>query len=119
MKKVLSGAIIIALCLGISGCSSRGYNTANHNGKYYYFPDNCSQFRYYNSDRDRLYCLNNGQETGVVITPASNAQVQNHLYQQRSNQQALDSMNRNLQMQNQNFQLQQMNNNLQGLRYGY
>lgn len=118
-KKILSGAIIVMLYFSMSGCSSRGYKTANHNGKYYYFPSDCSRFSYANSNPDTLFCLNDGKRTGVVIRPASTAQVQNHLYQKRSEQQEWNALNKNIQMQNQNFQLQQINNNLTRTRYDW
>lgn len=118
-RNILNISILIALFFAINGCSSRGYKTANHNGKYYYFPDKCSRFSYANSNPDTLYCLNSGERTGVTINPASNAQVQNHLYQKRSEQQEWNALNRNIQMRNQNFQLQQINNNLTRKRYDW
>jgi len=109
---VLSILIVSTTSILFNGCSTTGYITANHNGKMYYVPPNCERYKYYNSDVDKLYCYHNGQATGRILTPASYGQVQNHLYQERTNQEAYDSLNRNLQMQ-------QLNNNLRGIRYGY
>jgi hypothetical protein len=108
----LSLAVTTALSIWFTGCSSTGYITAKHNGKMYYVPPNCERFQYFNRNVDELHCYHNGQKTGRILTPASNSQVQNHLYQERTNQQAYDLLNKNLKMQ-------QMNNNLQGIRYGY
>lgn len=123
MKLIQMGLIAILGLVFLIGCSGTGMMTAGHNGKMYWNPGNCSQYIYYNNDPDALRCLNNGQETGVVLRPADQQQVNNYYRQQETDQRALDSlkksiqnMNYNNQMQQQNFQLQQMNNYL---RYRY
>lgn len=123
-----------------SGCATSGFGTAKHNGKMYYFPENCRQYRYSYSDPDTLKCVNDGVETGQVIRPADSEQLAAY-QQKRQNERdvsnALEQFNQNMQNLNQqqqqfynqqqqyyqqqqmNNQLYQMNNNLRGIRYGY
>lgn len=126
MKNKLALGLLSLIAIIFSGCSSRGYVTANHNGKMYWNPGNCNQYRYYNSNPDNLHCMKDGVETGQILTPASSSQIQAYYQKQQADQQAWDSLNRsiqennrNMQLQNQNLQLQMLNNNLNGLRYGY
>ena len=74
---LLVSAIFLATTL-IQGCSSTGMMTAGHNGKKYWNPGNCSQYRYYNNNPDRIYCVSNGQENGVVLEPVSQQQLENY-----------------------------------------
>jgi hypothetical protein len=84
---------IILLSIVISACSSTGMNTARHNGLMYYFPDNCSQFKYSNSEPDRLHCVHDGKLTGITLYPATQGQISNHRYQQDQKQQSWDDLN--------------------------
>ncbi|MDR2100012.1 MAG: hypothetical protein LBP40_04180, partial [Campylobacteraceae bacterium] len=55
MKNIL----LLIFCVVIfAGCSVSGYNIANHNGKIYWFPDDCPYYTYYNNNPDVLYCIN-------------------------------------------------------------
>ena len=109
LLKNLSNTLVFAIFIGIifQGCSSTGYNTANHNGKLYYFPENCSHFRYSYANPDELHCIgSDGELTGQVIEPADSEQVQNYRYQQEENQKAWDSLNRSLEKTNENLRKQ-------------
>lgn len=123
MKHLL---LLIGIIFILNGCSSRGYFTAQHNGKMYWNPGTCDRYQYYYNDSDKLHCLKEGTKTGQILFPASAQQVQNYYAKQQLEQQALNNLNRsiqetnrNIQMQNQNFELQMLNSNLNGLRYGY
>jgi hypothetical protein len=108
-KSLIIGLNILILSLlsfTVSGCASHGYKTANHNGKLYYFPQNCSRYRYSYSNPDLLHCQNDGELTGQTITPADNAQVSNHRYQQKQEKEAWDSLNRSLEKTNENLRKQ-------------
>jgi len=107
--KIISSISILAFILSfiLSGCASTGYKTANHNGKLYYFPENCSQFRYSYANPDELRCLgNDGQLTGRILHPADSQQVANYKYQQEQNQKSWDSLNRSLEKTNENLRKQ-------------
>jgi len=107
--KKFSFALVVTIFIGtmFHGCSSTGYNTANHNGKLYYFPENCSHFRYSYANPDELYCIgSDGEETGRILEPADSEQVQNYRYQQEQNQKAWDGLNHSLEKMNENLQKQ-------------
>lgn len=87
-----------------SGCASSGFNTANHNGKLYFFPKNCSHFRYSYKNPDELHCVgDNGQLTGRVLYPADKEQVQNYRYQEKKNKEGWDSLNNSIEKMNENM----------------
>lgn len=66
----------------VSGCSTTGFSTADHNGLMYYFPENCSKYYYSYSNPNELHCLHNGELTGQSIYPASQEQISNYRSQQ-------------------------------------
>lgn len=72
----------LALIPIMYGCSSVGSTggmvQAKHNGKFYWFPPDCPQYRYSNDNPDRLYCILNGEPTGRVLDPADQQQMQYH-----------------------------------------
>jgi len=104
---IITMIFAIGLSFALHGCASTGYNTANHNGKLYYFPNNCSQFRYSYSNPDELHCVgDNGQLTGRVLHPADAQQVANYKYQREQNQKGWDSLNRSLEKTNENLRKQ-------------
>ena len=70
--KFLSLAVITALSIGFTGCSSTGYQIADHNYKRYYIPSECESYKYRKSNVDELHCVHNGQRTGVILKPVSN-----------------------------------------------
>ena len=118
--------LAVGALLVLGGCSSKGMMTADHNGKKYWNPGNCEQYRYSYSNPDAIRCMHDGSETGQVLYPVDQQQLNNYYREQAAEQKALDGlnnqlnqMNKNMQLQNQNFQLQQLNNNLNGIRYGY
>ena len=92
MKKYL---LLISL-LVLTGCTSVGYGTANHNGKVYYFPPNCETFKFAKEDPDSLYCHHKGQYTGQIITPADRSQIEAYRIQQEANRRAWDDFNQSL-----------------------
>lgn len=107
MKKVLLFVFIAAsISLLFSGCSSRGMMTAGHNGKKYWNPGNCSQYKYSYSNPDVLRCVHNGEETGQILTPASRQQVADDRYEKEQTSKAWDSLNRSLQKTNENMRKQ-------------
>ena len=80
--------LIILASIFVIGCSSVGIGTARHNGLQYYFPENCSQYKYSYSDPNTLHCVHAGEVTGQTIHPASQEQISNHRYQQAQEAQA-------------------------------
>lgn len=98
MKYFLFG-LLVATSLLFSGCaSSAGYRTANHNGKMYFFPENCTRYQYYYSDMDTIYCVDDkGAQTGLTLKPADAQQLANYERNQRASREALDSISRGLQ----------------------
>ena len=107
--KVFGSFSILTIILSIvfSGCASTGYATANHNGKLYYFPENCSHFEYSYANPDELHCVgDNGQLTGRVLHPADAQQMANYKYQQEQNQKGWDSLNSSLDKLNSDLQKQ-------------
>ncbi len=107
--KFLGGIIVCSVVLSffLSGCATSGFGTARHNGKLYYFPENCSQFRYSYSNPDELHCVgDNGQLTGVVLHPADAQQMANYKYQKEQEQKAWDSLNHSLDKLNSDLQKQ-------------
>ena len=107
--KIFGSISMLAFILSfiLSGCASTGYNTANHNGKLYYFPENCSHFRYSYSNPDELHCVgNDGKLTGRVLHPADAQQVANYKYQKEQEQKAWDSLNHSLDKLNSDLQKQ-------------
>jgi len=91
---------LLLLFLGvsiISGCSSTGYGTANHNGLMYYFPENCERYNYSYDNPSVLKCLHDGQLTGQVLYPASQEQIANYRYQQESIRQAFKEASQTIQ----------------------
>lgn len=83
-KLVCIGAIALSSIL--TACSTTGYQTASHNGKYYWIPENCEQFNYNQYDTDTVYCIHKGVPTGVSLTPANPDDV--YLYNQQQAQNA-------------------------------
>lgn len=103
MRLVHIGLINLSLLL-LSGCASKGMMTAEHNGKMYWNPGNCSQYRYFYSNPDPIKCVNeNGQETGQVLYPVDQQQIANYRYNQEQEQKAWDGLNKNLQQTNENM----------------
>jgi len=88
--------LILLVGIIVSGCSSTGFKTANHNGLMYYFPKNCSQYKYSYSEPNELHCFHGGQITGQIIHPASQEQISNHRYQEAQKEKAWDDINRSL-----------------------
>lgn len=77
--------LLLSMILGLTGCSATGMMTAGHNGKKYWNPGNCDQYRYYYNDPDRLHCVTNGQENGTVLQPVDQQQLDNHYREQEIN----------------------------------
>ena len=89
----------ILICLfivgfGLSGCTTKGFGTAGHNGKLYYFPVNCGDYSYSYTNPDELYCINNGVNTGQRLKPADNQQIQSFRYQQQKNKNDWNELNK-------------------------
>lgn len=59
--------ILLASMGMLTACSTTGYGTANHNGKWYYFPPKCGKYTYSYSDPDKLYCVHKGNQTGQML----------------------------------------------------
>ncbi|MDR2341797.1 MAG: hypothetical protein LBD84_01980 [Campylobacteraceae bacterium] len=122
---LMKNIIILLIVIFFAGCTSHGYGIANHNGKTYWFPNNCPYYTYSYDNPDVLYCTNeNSVKTGRILYPASQADVQNYYAEQQYKlqyQQMLNQQTNNFYMQQQTQQLQNMNNqmmlqNLQQLR---
>lgn len=96
-KRIFLGCFIIIVFTGLTACSTVGYQTARHNGKLYYIPENCEQYSYSFNDSDRIQCVHNGIPTGQVLLPADPAQVDAYLRQEQENRKAWDEINQNLQ----------------------
>ena len=89
-NKILS-YLLLPLLLVIHGCSSTGMMTAQHNGKKYWNPGNCPQYTYNYNDPDRLYCVVNGQQNGVVLQPVDQQQLDNYYREQEISNRSLSS----------------------------
>lgn len=88
MKTSLKKAIFSILIIGmffLQGCSTTGMMTAGHNGKKYWNPGNCNQYKYYNNNPDKIHCATDGQLNGTVLEPVSQQQLQNHYREQEVN----------------------------------
>lgn len=96
MKKTIFAMSFYLLIFGFSGCSSKGMMTAGHNGKMYWNPGDCSQYRYYQNDPDSLKCLQDGVETGLIIKPIDQQQADNYFRQQEMDQRSSDRLRQSL-----------------------
>ncbi len=88
--------LFLLVSIIVSGCSSTGFGTADHNGLMYYFPENCSQYQYSYSEPNKLLCFQDGALTGQIILPASQEQISNYRYEQAQDQKELDDIYRSL-----------------------
>ncbi len=87
--------ILLASMGMLTACSTTGYGTANHNGKWYYFPPKCGKYTYSYSDPDKLDCVHKGNQTGQMLYPADSKQVDMHLQQEKNFYDSLNQMNQN------------------------
>jgi len=66
----------------------------------YYFPQDCSRYKYYYSEPNELHCVQNGVETGRIISPASQEQISNYRAQEAQEnaryRESLDRLNRSM-----------------------
>jgi len=94
LKKLLTISLFSATAIFIQGCSSTGMMTAGHNGKKYWNPGNCQQYKYYGHDPDKIHCVTNEKENGTILEPVGQQQLENH-YRERgiSNQSSGNSSN--------------------------
>lgn len=77
----------------ISGCSSKGMMTAGHNGKKYWNPGNCSQFKYNRNDPDTISCVTDGELNGTVLNPVGQQQLDNYYQEQKISKTSSSSNN--------------------------
>ncbi|TEY04047.1 hypothetical protein [Campylobacter sp. US33a] len=90
MLSVLSVLLLV-------GCSIGGMGTARHNGKMYYFPSDCPRYNYSYSNPDELRCTDeNGVETGRILYPASEQEIENYRYQQEQVKEEWRQLNESL-----------------------
>lgn len=85
-KKILIFSFTLTVIF-IQGCSSTGMMTAGHNGKKYWNPGNCKQYRYYNNS-DKIYCATNGETNGTVLEPVDQRQLENYYREQEIKKQS-------------------------------
>lgn len=93
IRQVTVCITFLGISLFLASCSSTGYKIAPHNGKYYYIPEKCEQYRHDNLGSDEIKCVHKGQLTGQSLWPANRDDVAAY---QKSESEAINDALRNL-----------------------
>lgn len=112
MKRIKIATITLIGILGFGGCASTGFQRSQGNGKVYWVPEKCERTKTDSNNRDKLWCLHDGEPTGVYLMPADYKDIDMYNKENETDTKALNELNKSLQNYN-NKQLQQNYNTQQ------